>query len=319
MAERKRPTAPLSKEEISKSLDDIEPDEFLERFDEIFSGDDGGPATFEELASLDDYMERELRDMFRSIVAQYITPVERAIARVRAGEQTKRAASEGVNAIAPILSAAESLKNEEVAALLRAIERPLRALAGGARRRLTKKDDAALEEAWARLGAHLGVAAPVEPAPLPVGLDAIARALDGVTPDDVRRLHGAGVSSLEQIAGAPVGDLVAVTGIERAIAERIRAFAAGALASPAPGRKRRETPPGWMRVRIESDVLKAKLTFEYAGLGRYLEPIAARLAERLAEPIAEPFGEPSGRPATNPARRQTATRRTKRETKGTKG
>jgi hypothetical protein len=34
-----------------------------------------------------------------------------------------------------------------------------------------------------------------------------------------------------------------------------------------------------MRVQIDSDVFRGRLTFEYAALGRYIEPILARLAE----------------------------------------
>jgi hypothetical protein len=41
-----------------------------------------------------------------------------------------------------------------------------------------------------------------------------------------------------------------------------------------------------MRVQVESEVFRGALTFEYARLGRYVEPILAKLAE--AEKPAAP-------------------------------
>ena len=72
-------TAPLTSEELEQTLVDFSPDEVLERFDEIFSRDLDLPESLEELLSLDDYVDSELRDMFQSIIAQYMRPIEFAI------------------------------------------------------------------------------------------------------------------------------------------------------------------------------------------------------------------------------------------------
>lgn len=285
---KRRTTSPLTDEDIAEALTDVLSDEILDRFDEIFSNEGGRPGTLQELVTLDDYMERELREMFQSIVAQYIAPVELAVQRVLGGEVSKETAEEGIDAIEPIVSASESLKYADITSLLREIERPLVEFRDGRRRRLNKKEAAAITEAWERLVDLLRVStepeAPRESAAL--SLSALARHVDGITSDNLRSFRRAGLSSLRELATAPAADIAQVSGIDESAAERVRAFAAGALSA---GNRRRHrepapVPPGWMRVRVESDVIKARLTFDYSVLGRHLEPILARLAEAEQKP-----------------------------------
>src|SRR5215203_4645127 len=137
MADKKRvTTAPLTEQEIGETLLEIPAEEFLDRFDDIFNRDLNLPERLEELITLDDYMDNELREMFQSIIAQYIRPIEFAVERVREGDFTKRTAQDGVEALAPILAACESLGYKDISEDLHQIERPLRELAGGGKRRL---------------------------------------------------------------------------------------------------------------------------------------------------------------------------------------
>lgn len=294
MADKKRATtAPPTHDDVAEQLDAIPPEEFLARFDEIIARDMALPGALAELLTLDEYMETELRETFQSIVAQYVRPVEFAVGKVLAGEQSKRIAGEGLEALGPILSAADSLKYDDIAAQLREIERPLAELREGARRRLTKKDTADLEAAWERLRSALRLGddrAAAEPAGVP--LSAIPRHVGGVETSHVRTLRGAGLASMSDLAAAPAADIAALTGLAAGAAERVRAFAAGATAAGAAGGrpKRSSVPPGWMRVRVDSDVLRARVTFRYGTLGRYVEPILARLA-------AEAGREAPARPA----------------------
>jgi len=116
-------------------------------------------------------------------------------------------------------------------------------------------------------------------------LAAVTRYVAGTTASDVRKLRGAGLSSLRDIARASVGEVVDVTGIARENVERIRAFAMGAIVAstarePEPlTPKRGGIPDGWMRVTLESDAFKGQLTFDYETFGKYLEPILSKLAE----------------------------------------
>ncbi len=282
MAERKRvTTAPLTPEEIHAALFEIPEEEFLERFDEIFSGDVGMPDTLEHLISLDDYMEHELRDMFQSIIAQYIKPVEYAINQIRDGDQSRRVVEEGLEALVPIVKASESLEYADITALLRSIERPLRDLQKGVRRRLSKRDVDGLLRAYHELQNMLSHTEEREATPSPgLSLGALPRYLKGVSSADVKRLRNAGLSTLRELATAPAADIAAVTGLSEPVAERVRTFSSGVVAAAsAPGRRTQGTPAGWMRVQIDSDVFRGRLTFEYAALGRYIEPILARLAE----------------------------------------
>jgi hypothetical protein len=293
MAERKRKTtAPLTDDDIAETLDDVQPEEFMERFDQIFSPHASLPGSLQELVTLDDYMERELREMFQSIVTQYVRPVQETVERIRSGEVARHVAEVGLEAIAPIVSAAESLKYSDISELLREIQRPLADLREGNRRKLTKKETAAISGAWDRLSELLQLSAEGAPASdgFPVPLGAIVSKVDGVTAAHVRSLLRAGLSSIRDVASAPADDVVEVTGIDRATAERIRAFASGAVAAAEAPHEPRAVPPGWMRVRIDSDVLKARLTFEYSVLGKHLEPILARLAE--ADAGAKPAPKP---------------------------
>jgi hypothetical protein len=278
-------TAPLTPQEIESALLEIPEDEFIEQFDEIFSRD-SMPETLEELISLDDYMDRELREMFQSIVAQYLRPVEFAVTRVREGDQSRKTAVEGLEALAPIISASDTLEYDDIGALLREIERPLRDLESGAKRKLGKREVESLSKAWGRLVALVRPGVPereVESGPS-VSLSALTRYIAGINATDVRKLRAAGLASLHDLAGAQATEVAQVSGIAQEKAERICAFAAGAVvAATAPrGIVRRPqpgVPAGWMRVSIDSDVFKGRLTFEYSTLGRYLEPILSRLSE----------------------------------------
>ena len=69
----------------------------------------------------------------------------------------------------------------------------------------------------------------------------------------------------------------------------MKSVAIGVVATARAGGPRRsaaQVPAGWMRVQIDSEIFKGRLTFEYGTLGRYLEPILARLAEDRSGPVA---------------------------------
>lgn len=303
MPEKKRvTTAPLSDEEIAETLQEIPEEEFLLKFDEIQSRDKDLPERLEALLTLDDYMENELRDMFQSIIAQYIRPIEYAVERLRAGDQAKRTAQEGLDALAPILTASESLNYRDIAENLKQIERPLRDLAGGVKRRLTKREVTELSEAWDRLDTRLRPDGDREAAVAPaLSIGALTGRLDGVTDAHVRSLRGAGLLTLHDVASAPLGDLVAVTGLPHVVAERVHSFAVGAVAvASTTGRRSTDVvPPGWMRVQVESEIFRGDLMFEFSRLGKYLEPILAKLAEADTPP-RPPAPKPRSKPA--PAR-----------------
>jgi hypothetical protein len=304
MADKKRvTTAPLTEQEIAEALYEIPEDEFISRFDDIMSGGLDLPERLEGLITLDDYMENELREMFQSIIAQYLRPIEYAVEQVRAGDTAKRIAQEGLDALAPILSASESLAYADITENLRQIERPLRDLAGTGKRRLTKRELGDLGEAWERLDARLRPDREREPAaaPPPLSLSGLSR-LDGVTAAHVRALRSAGLATLHDIASAPASDLAAVAGLPDLVAERVRAFAVGAVAvtSGSERRKAAPLPPGWMRVHVESEVFKGRLTFEYARVGRFLEPFLERLVEAEKAPAAKAKAKRA--PAARPAR-----------------
>lgn len=276
-------TAPLTSEELEQTLVDFSPDEVLERFDEIFSRDLDLPESLEELLSLDDYVEAELREMFQSIIAQYMRPIEFAIEQIRAGEATRRIAEEAFEALRPIREASETLEYEDITNILVRIEQPLSDLANGAKRKLIKRDLNELNEAWNQLGVLLKTEAErdaVTPALLSLG--GLPRYLDGVTTAQVRSLRAAGITSLNDLADAPVEDIMAVAGLPKATAERIRAFSAGSVSVAAAESRRNAStklPEGWMRLDIESDLFRGRLTFEYSTIAKYLEPILAKLAE----------------------------------------
>jgi hypothetical protein len=294
MAEKKRvTTAPLTEQEIAENLFEIPAEEFLERFDEIFSRDLDLPERLEELITLDDYMDNELREMFQSIIAQYIRPIEFSVERLREGDYSKRTAEEGLEALSPILSASQSLGYQDITVDFGQIERSLRDLAEGVKRRLTKREVAEIGEAWERLDARLRPdgerEAPQSPGPISLG--SLPRFLDGITAAHVRSLRNAGLTTLTDIAGAPLGDLVDVTGLADVVAERIHSFAIGAVAMAATSGERRATanvPAGWTRVQIDGDAFKGRFMFETSTVARYLEPILARLAEAEAAPAPAP-------------------------------
>jgi hypothetical protein len=276
-------TSPLTTDELQQSLVDISPEEVLERFDEIFGRDIDLPESLEELLSLDDYVESELRDMFQSIIAQYLRPIEFAIEQIRSGEVTRQIAVEAFDSLRPIREASETLEYEDITAILSRIEQPLADLSNGTKRKLIKRDVSELNEAWNQLGVLLKNDAERDTSmPAMLSLGGLPRYLDGVTTAQVRSLRAAGISSLNELADAPVEDIMAVAGLPKATAERIRAFSAGSVSvATAESRRNASTklPDGWMRLDIESDMFRGRLTFEYSTIAKYLEPILERLAE----------------------------------------
>jgi hypothetical protein len=299
MADRKRgTTAPLTGEEVAEALYEIPEEEFLARFDDIFAETAPDAERVAGLVTLDDYMEAELREMFQSIIAQYLRPIASAVERVRGGDTTKRTAQEGLDALAPIVSAAESLEYADVVAELKRIEGPLAELARGAKRRLGKRELGELGAAWERVESRLRPDGDRDrPTTAPLSLAGLTR-LEGVTGAHVRSLHGAGLSTLDDLAGAPLDDLVAVSGLPDPVAERVRAYAVGATtvaAASAATPSRRQpaaVPAGWVRVRVESETFRGTFTFEASRLGHFLQPVLDRLAATEPAP-----------PATKPAPR----------------
>ncbi|MGB5038300.1 MAG: helix-hairpin-helix domain-containing protein [Blastocatellia bacterium] len=307
-------TAPLTSEELEQTLVDFSPDEVLERFDEIFSRDLDLPESLEELLSLDDYVDSELRDMFQSIIAQYMRPIEFAIEQIRAGEATRRTAEEAFEALRPIREASETMEYEDITRILVRIEQPLSDLANGAKRKLIKRDLNDLNEAWNQLGVLLKTEAERDAAtPALLSLGGLPRYLDGVTTAQVRSLRAAGISSLNDLADAPVEDIMAVAGLPKATAERIRAFSAGSVSVAAAESRRNAStklPEGWMRLDIESDLFRGRLTFEYSTIAKYLEPILAKLAEndvKAPKPArkSKALATPSRTPAKRAAKKRT--------------
>ena len=277
-------TSPLTADELQQTLVDISPEEVLERFDEIFGRDIDLPESLEELLSLDDYVESELRDMFQSIIAQYTRPIEFAIEQIRSGEITRQIAEEAFESLRPIREASETLEYEDITAILVRIEQPLADLSNGAKRKLAKRDVTDLNDAWTKLGVLLKNDAERDTSTSSalLSLGGLPRYLDGVTTAQVRSLRAAGITSLNDLADAPVEDIMAVAGLSKATAERIRAFSAGSVSvATAESRRNASTKlqDGWMRVDIESDVFRGRLTFEYASIAKYLDPILERLAE----------------------------------------
>ena len=63
-----------------------------------------------------------------------------------------------------------------------------------------------------------------------------------------------------------------------------------------------------MRVQIDSDVFKGRMMFEFATVGRYLEPILARLVEADATP-APPAKKPATKPRARRAKAATAAKK----------
>ena len=277
-------TSPLTADELQQTLVDISPEEVLERFDEIFGRDIDLPESLEELLSLDDYVESELRDMFQSIIAQYMRPIEFAIEQIRSGEITRQIAEEAFESLRPIREASETLEYEDITAILVRIEQPLADLSNGAKRKLAKRDVTDLNDAWTKLGVLLKNDAERDTSTSSalLSLGGLPRYLYGVTTAQVRSLRAAGITSLNDLADAPVEDIMAVAGLSKATAERIRAFSAGSVSvATAESRRNASTKlqDGWMRVDIESDVFRGRLTFEYASIAKYLDPILERLAE----------------------------------------
>ena len=308
-------TAPLTSEELEQTLVDFSPDEVLERFDEIFSRDLDLPESLEELLSLDDYVDSELRDMFQSIIAQYMRPIEFAIEQIRAGEATRRTAEEAFEALRPIREASETMEYEDITRILVRIEQPLSDLANGAKRKLIKRDLNDLNEAWNQLGVLLKTEAERDAAtPALLSLGGLPRYLDGVTTAQVRSLRAAGISSLNDLADAPVEDIMAVAGLPKATAERIRAFSAGSVSVAAAESRRNAStklPEGWMRLDIESDLFRGRLTFEYSTIAKYLEPILAKLAENdVKAPKPARKSKVPATPSRTPAKRAAKKRTT---------
>lgn len=308
-------TSPLTADELQQTLVDISPEEVLERFDEIFGRDIDLPESLEELLSLDDYVESELRDMFQSIIAQYMRPIEFAIEQIRSGEITRQIAEEAFESLRPIREASETLEYEDITAILVRIEQPLADLSNGAKRKLAKRDVTDLNDAWTKLGVLLKNDAERDTSTSSalLSLGGLPRYLDGVTTAQVRSLRAAGITSLNDLADAPVEDIMAVAGLSKATAERIRAFSAGSVSvATAESRRNASTKlqDGWMRVDIESDVFRGRLTFEYASIAKYLDPILERLAEDDAK------GKRPARKAKAPAtqRKTPAIRASKKKT-----
>src|SRR5438874_1514278 len=88
----------------------------------------------------DPKMEAELKEMFRDIVSQYITPVGKSIRALVNGDLSERNIDICIGALKPLILASEEIHYNDIYDVLKSIEQPMFAFRQGKKRLLSKKD-----------------------------------------------------------------------------------------------------------------------------------------------------------------------------------
>ncbi|MEW6734590.1 MAG: hypothetical protein AB1489_24915 [Acidobacteriota bacterium] len=201
----------------------------------------------------DPKMEAEIKEMFRDIVSQFITPVGKSIRALLNGDLSERNIDICIGALKPLILAAEEIHYNDIYDVLKSIEQPLVSFREGKKRLLSKKDIRNISTDYRELmrlisrsvgsemiemnstGAMPATAAGLNPND-PIALTELQVSdrlafFNDIDPHDIQRLYAAGLIKLSLLSQATGQEISESTGIALAAAEKLKQCAINALAS----------------------------------------------------------------------------------------
>lgn len=238
--------------EMPSDLEDLGEEEVAQAVDglKIGQGERGSSPSIVH----DPKMEAEIKEMFRDIVSQYITPVGKSIRALANGDLSERNIDILIGALKPLILACEEIHYNDIYDVLKSIEQPLTAFREGKKRVLSKKDIRNITTDYKELmrlisrsvgtelldntttgsimrattaAPTLGATGASSPAELHVS-DALAFFRDA-DPRDIQRLYAAGLIKLGLLSQATAQEISESTGIGLEQAEKLRDSATNAI------------------------------------------------------------------------------------------
>lgn len=198
--------------------------------------------------SHDRKVEAELKEMFRDIVSQFITPVGKSIRAIANGDHSERNVDICIGALKPLIMAAEEIHYNDIFDVLKSIEQPLVAFRQGKKRLLSKKDVRNISTDYKELtrlisrsvaadtleiatsGVRSTTAASTLGAPANLMISDLLVYFKDINPEDMQKLFAVGLTRLGDLAYATTREIQDSTGISHETAERLKLCANNAIA-----------------------------------------------------------------------------------------
>lgn len=240
----------LSDGEMPSDLEDLGEEEVAQAFESLKMGQ-GEKGTNPSIIH-DPKMEAEIKEMFRDIVSQYITPVGKSIRALDNGDTSERNIEICIGALKPLTGAAEEIHYNDIYDVLKSIEQPLVAFQSGKKRLLSKKDIRNITTDYKELmrlisrsvGSEMvetstGTVRATTAAPVAKSLERLAELhisdaliyFKDSDPRDIQRLYAGGLIKLGLLSQATAQEISESTGIALEAAERLKHCAINALDS----------------------------------------------------------------------------------------
>jgi hypothetical protein len=199
-------------------------------------------------------MEAELKEMFRDIVSQYITPVGKSVRALVNGDLSEHNIDICIGALKPLILASEEIHYNDIFDVLKSIEQPLVAFRKGKKRLLSKKDirnistdykelvrlisrsvgSETVESNSTGIGRNTtatNFAIPAVESPADLHVSDMLPFFKDINPRDIQRLYAAGLIRLGAITTATAQEISESTGIGLPEAEKIRQCSLSAILS----------------------------------------------------------------------------------------
>ncbi|MCS6883977.1 MAG: hypothetical protein RMM17_11125 [Acidobacteriota bacterium] len=213
-------------------------------------------------------VEAELKEMFRAIVSQFITPVGKSIRSIIAGDHSERTIDMCIGALKPLIMAAEEIHYNDIYDVLKSIEQPLTAFRQGKKRLLSKKDLRNLSTDYKELTRLISRSVASDTTDTRTTSSAaelmiadLAVYFKDIDSEVLQKLFSVGLTKLGDLAYTATRDIQATAGIDLETAQKLKACAAQAIAAISP------LPP-----RSSGEVQRLENTRQTASLNRHILP-----------------------------------------------
>lgn len=242
MEEKEKRTAT----DAPSGLEDLREEEVAQAVEGLKLGA-GGQGSNPSL-SHDRKVEAELKEMFRDIVSQFITPVGKSIRAIANGDHSERNIDICIGALKPLIMAAEEIHYNDIFDVLKSIEQPLVAFRQGKKRLLSKKDVRNISTDYKELtrlisrsvaadtleiavsGVRSTTAANTLGAPADLMVSDLLAYFKDIHPEDMQKLFAVGLTKLGDLAYATTREIQDSTGMDHETAERLKLCANNAIA-----------------------------------------------------------------------------------------
>ncbi|MBL8149481.1 MAG: hypothetical protein JNN15_06100 [Blastocatellia bacterium] len=243
MQEKEAAEKALSEEQ--SVLEDLREEEVVQAVEDLRLGK--GEGSHPSLIH-DRKVEAELKDMFRDIVAQFITPVGKSIRALASGDLSDKNIEICIGGLKPLIMAAEEIHYNDIYDVLKSIEQPLMAFKQGKKRVLSKKDLKNITTDYKELkklitrsvggesiesitGARSIAPTSAITSPAEIHISDLLVYFKDADSEDLQKLYATGLTKLGDLSNATIQEIIDSTGLPTERAVMLKRYANNAISA----------------------------------------------------------------------------------------